>query len=98
MAQVYRSDNILNGCYILRKTYMVRTGNIELMDTMFRAASDLIADGVILSSEYGGQADSPRYMFTRLNDVKPDMIAEATRSAREAAEKFAQDSGAKVAD
>ena len=36
------------------------------------------------------------YSFTRLNDVKPKMIAEATKSAREAAEQFARDSDTKV--
>jgi hypothetical protein len=31
-------------------------------------------------------------MFTRLNEIKPEMIEEATRQAREVAEKFAEDS------
>jgi hypothetical protein len=93
LAQQYRPDNIQNGRYILTKTYMVRTNNVDLVDTMFRNVGDLIGQGVILA-----QGSGPSYMFTRLNDVKPDMIAEATKSAREAAQKFAEDSGAKVGD
>ncbi len=36
------------------------------------------------------------YSFTKLNDVKPAMIAEATRDARQGAEQFAKDSGTEV--
>ena len=36
------------------------------------------------------------YTFTKLNDIKPEMVAEATRDARAAAEQFAKDSGASV--
>lgn len=36
------------------------------------------------------------YTFTRLNDIKPEMVAEATKDARAAAEQFANDSGTSV--
>lgn len=36
------------------------------------------------------------YSFTRLNQLKPEMIAEATKRARDSAEQFARDSGASV--
>lgn len=36
------------------------------------------------------------YSFTRLNDVKPQMIAASTQDARRGAEQFARDSGASV--
>jgi len=40
-----------------------------------------------------GDYDSrTQFLFTGLNQLKPDMIAEATRNAREVAEKFARDS------
>jgi hypothetical protein len=38
---------------------------------------------------YGNQTE---YLFTRLNEIKPEMIEEATRNAREVALKFAEDS------
>ncbi|KAA3633521.1 MAG: SIMPL domain-containing protein, partial [Calditrichaeota bacterium] len=37
-----------------------------------------------------------QYLFTKLNDIKPDMIEEATKNAREAAEKFANDSNSEI--
>ncbi|WP_422490326.1 hypothetical protein [Endozoicomonas sp. ALE010] len=52
--------------------------------------SDLGREGIVFTGgHYGSQ---PEYLFTRLNDVKPEMIEEATRKAREVAEKFASDS------
>jgi hypothetical protein len=32
------------------------------------------------------------FLFTKLNDIKPEMVQEATKKAREVAEKFAKDS------
>ena len=37
-----------------------------------------------------------QYVFTRLNDVKPQMIAQSTQDARRGAEQFAGDSGTAV--
>ena len=51
--------------------------------------------GVVLSSD-GPWSGGPSYLFTKLNDLKPGMIAEATASARRAAEQFAKDSGARL--
>jgi hypothetical protein len=52
--------------------------------------AELLRDGVELSGT------SISYTFTRLNNLKPQMIAEATRNARESAEQFARDSGVDV--
>jgi hypothetical protein len=42
----------------------------------------------------GGEyaATGPSFIFTKLNELKPAMIAEATSRARDAAEQFARDS------
>lgn len=52
---------------------------------------DLVRRGVELS-----EGSAMRYSFTKLNDIKPAMIAAATRDARRAAEQFANDSGSGV--
>ena len=56
--------------------------------------SELVDSGVILSSDYG--PSGPTYLFNGLNDIKPDMIAQATANAREAARQFADDADAQV--
>jgi hypothetical protein len=50
-----------------------------------------VSAGVVLSSgsEYG--TGGPTFIFRGLNDLKPEMIAEATARARESAEQFAAD-------
>jgi hypothetical protein len=55
---------------------------------------ELVGRGVVLSGE--GQATGPAFVFTGLNAIKPDMIAQATRDARAAGEQFAADSGSRL--
>jgi len=54
----------------------------------------LLEKGVTLVSNEVG--DRIEFIFSAVNDVKPDMIKEATANARAAAEKFASDSKSKV--
>ena len=50
---------------------------------------------MVLSSD-GPMSGAPTYLFTRLSEHKPAMIAEATASARRAAEEFAADAGSRI--
>jgi len=66
--------------------------------TKARAARSAIAEigrqGIALTA---AESDTQtEYLFTRLNDVKPAMIEEATTKAREVAAKFAEDSGSRL--
>jgi len=46
-----------------------------------------------IGDQYQGQVE---YLFTGLNDIKPEMIEEATKKAREVAVKFAEDSDSRL--
>lgn len=78
--------------FVVQQTLMVRTDRLDQVIAASQATGDLAAAGVVVTSgqEYG--ATGPTYLFTRLNDLKPEMIAEATAQARAAAEQFAADS------
>jgi hypothetical protein len=65
----------------------VRTTDVQRVAQTERALNDLVREGVQLDFS------APTYVFTRLNAVRPEMIAEATASARSGAEQFARDSG-----
>jgi len=74
--------------FILAQTVIVRTTDVARVQTTTRSLNDLVRQGVVIQDFNG-----PTYVFTRLNDVRPEMIAEATASARTGAEQFAKDSG-----
>jgi hypothetical protein len=95
LANAYRSGPT-DSRYIVRQSLMVRTEDPERVRTASQDVGELVAAGVVLSSDYGPGGAGPTYLFTRLNDLKPDMIAEATASAREAAVQFATDSGSQL--
>ena len=44
----------------------------------------------------GGDFQQTQYLFTKLNEIKPKMIEEATQKGRQVAEKFATDSGSRL--
>ncbi len=55
---------------------------------------DLGKQGIAISGqEYDARTE---FLYTGLNDIKPEMIEEATRNAREVAEKFAEDSQSRL--
>jgi hypothetical protein len=80
--------------YVAQATLLLRTSNVPLVKQTVERAGDLIGKGVVLVGENYGR--STEYLFTALNEIKPAMIQEATRNAREAAEQFAKDSGSQV--
>jgi hypothetical protein len=81
--------------YVITLTLMVRTGAPERIQAASQAMGDLVAAGVVLQSG-GGWGAGPTYLFTRLNDLKPEMLAEANANARKAAEEFARSSRSRV--
>jgi hypothetical protein len=96
LAQPYRSGPI-DSRFIISETLIVRTREVDKVAAAGQRLSDLVSAGVVLSGADGGAIQGPVYLFTRLNEIKPAMIAEATRSARAGAEQFAADSGAPIA-
>lgn len=93
LAQAYRSGPV-ESRFIVAQTLMVRSSQVDRIAVASQQVGDLVARGVVLSGE--GPATGPAYVFTGLNAIKPKMIAEATRSARAAAEQFAADSGSRL--
>jgi uncharacterized protein len=71
----------------------VRTDKTEAVKDAMAAAGELVSDGVVLIHSYEFQ---PRFEFTGLATIKPEMIAQATQDARNAALQFARDSGSDV--
>jgi len=94
MANPYRTGNPTSR-YIITQVLMVRVDRPEVIESASQKVGDLVEAGVVLSST-GGYREGPSYLFGGLNELKPDMIAEATGNARAAAEQFANDSGSRL--
>ncbi len=77
--------------FTVRQRFVLRTKNIARVQKAARRQAELVRGGVVLEDGSG-----VTYIFTKLNTVKPAMVAEATRDARASAEQFAKDSGADV--
>ena len=76
--------------YALTQTVTVSTDKVQAVLNLMQKQSELIGKGITLANDYSYRT---RFDFTGLNSIKPKMIETATVNAREAAQKFAQDSG-----
>jgi hypothetical protein len=81
--------------FVVRTSVIVKTPNVDLVRTALGSTEDLLRSGVVLDGEREGAAN-PRYVVSRFNDLRPELLAEATRNARAIAQQFAADSGAQV--
>jgi len=79
--------------YIIEQQIAVRTPRVDTVAAAVQNTALLLQKGIVLGGNPNGGV---AYRFTGLNSIKPDMITEATRNARTAAERFASDSGSKV--
>ena len=72
----------------------VASDKVDLVRKLIGEQTELIKQGIALSG--GDYRFSTQYMFTKLNEIKPEMIEEATKNARTSAQKFAEDSDSKL--
>lgn len=79
--------------YIGKATVLVRSNKIEAVKKANNDSLKLATSGITLNQDYDSKIS---FDFTALNDIKPEMIALATKNARQAAEQFARDSGSRV--
>jgi len=76
--------------YQVTNVVVVTSDKVDLVRKLINKQTDLLRQGIaIVAGDYNYQTS---YEYTDLNSVKPQMIAEATANAREAADKFAEDS------
>ena len=80
--------------YVGSQNVTVYSNEVEKVRSVMRGIGELGKQGVVITvPEYGTMTE---YMFTKLNDIKPEMIEIATIEARKVAEKFAEDSNSRL--
>ncbi len=82
--------------YVVTTSVVVRTTNVDLVRSALGATEELLKAGVVLDGEREGGAANPRYVVSKFNDLRPQLLADATRNARATGQQFAADSGARV--
>ena len=92
MANPYRTNDS-SVRFILNRTIVVKSENVDTIADVLNKSGELVSKGIIFSQDYGFPVS---YLFTRLNEIKPQMLADATDNARQAAKEFAKNSGSKV--
>ena len=93
-AQQYGNSGNIEFRYSAAQTVTVYSTNVKTVREVMSTLSELGKKGIVFTGENYDAATE--YIFTRLNDIKPEMIEEATRNAREVAEKFAADSKSRL--
>ena len=93
-AQGYSGSENMKFRYSANATITVYTENVDLVLQARKHLVELGKEGIAFSGQ--GYGSKTEFLFTGLNRLKPDMIQEATRNAREVAEKFAKDSESRL--
>ena len=78
--------------YNARVSMSVYTDKVDLLRTASQNTLSLIEKGIVMNDNY------INFEISDINDIKPEMLAEAIANARESAEQFADDSGTNVGD
>ncbi|ELR99070.1 SIMPL domain-containing protein [Gloeocapsa sp. PCC 73106] len=76
--------------YRLTQRFEIRSDDVEKYTDLSRTSSELIEDGLNLVSE------PPQYFYTQLDQLRVEMVAEATKDAKLRAEAIAQSTGSQV--
>ena len=80
--------------YSAMQTVTVYSRNIDAVRTLMSELAQLGKQGIAFTG--GNYQTQTEYIFTRLNEIKPAMIEEATTKAREVALKFSEDSQSRL--
>jgi hypothetical protein len=94
LAQHYGNNSVVELRYSATRSVTLYSERIEVVRTAMNKLVDLGKQGIVFSGD--NFQNRTEFLFTGLNEVKPAMVEEATRKAREVAEKFAKDSESKL--
>lgn len=88
-------DNNRQYRYIAKNVITVCTADVDTVLSLMEKQSELLKKGIVTGG--GNQWENPvEFKYEGLNDIKPQMIEEATWNARETAKKFAKDSKSRL--
>jgi uncharacterized protein len=93
-AEGYGGSERIEFRYSGNSTITVYSENVDNVRNTMNQLVELGKQGIAFARQ--GYQTQTEFIFTKLNDIKPEMIEEATKNAREVAEKFARDSNSQL--
>ncbi|MBM4170513.1 MAG: SIMPL domain-containing protein [Ignavibacteria bacterium] len=84
-SQGYQTQRVLS--YVYSQRFEVRSNDVQKIKELSLSLSSLVEKGLDIS------VDMPEYLFTKLDDLKVEIQAEAAKNAMERAEKIALATG-----
>ncbi len=98
-AQGYVDPNKVKFRYSGSSTITIYTKNVDSVKNTMKNLVELGKQGIAISGQdYNAKTEFlfTKLNFTKLNEIKPVMVEEATKNAREVAERFAKDSKSRL--
>lgn len=93
-ANAYDNSVTINERYRVTNVIVVTSAQVDKVNSLIAKQTELMRQGIaVVAGDYQYQT---QYNYTALNSIKPEMIAEATKAAREAGDRFAADSHSKL--
>ena len=82
--------------YFVNGSLVVTTSNVDLVTRTLGMTEELLQSGVVLEGQQDGGTANPRYIVSSFNDLRPKLLADATKNARATAQQFAADAGTQI--
>jgi hypothetical protein len=96
-AQEYDNNIGYSYRYIIDKIIQVRSNDVDNIQKVSSLTDDLLKAGVLISNRNNWEG-SVKYIYTKLNEIKPEMLTEATNNAKNAAIQFTKESNTVLGD
>ncbi len=80
------------GGYSLTQNVKVESTNIEQVEKISREITELIQSGIELNSA------APSYYYTKMSELKIDLLAKASKDAKERSQSIAENAGSSLGD
>ncbi len=79
--------------FVAKNVITVCTRDVDKVLALMEKQANIIKSGIALEEDWESRTE---FSFNALNDIKPEMVEEATKNARQTAEKFAKDSDSRL--
>jgi len=86
----------INQRYVITAGLRIRSTNVDLIWKSAQSIDKLIQQGISIASDASTLSPNPSYYYLSLDSIRPNLLSQATKSARHIAEQFAQDSESKL--